>query len=235
MSSAAPLVLLTGFEPFGGMAHNPSWDVATAVAERAAGSLDPTGPASPTGPTDVPGLEVRALRLPVAFGRAAGLLADAVDAAVAEGRTPAAVVALGLAAGTEAVRLERVGLNLRDARIPDNDGAQPADEPVVASGEGALFSTLRLKAALARIREAGIPVHLSLSAGSFVCNDVLYALLHDLSARGLDVPGGFVHVPDLRDPQSPVSLAQAVEAVELLLAETLRGGADSSVPGGALH
>lgn len=227
MTSAAALVILTGFDPFGGMEHNSSWDVAQAVAR---GGEERIGEAE-----QLHDVEVRTLRLPVAFGRAAALLAGAVDAAVAEGRPPAAVLALGLAAGTEAVRLERVGVNLRDARIPDNDGAQPADEPVVAHADGALFSTLRLKAAQARIHEAGIPVQLSLSAGSFVCNDVLYSLLHDLGARGLDTPGGFVHVPDLRAPEAPVSLAQAVRAVELLLVETLRGGADVAVPGGALH
>lgn len=225
--SDAPLVILTGFEPFGGSDHNPSWDVASAVAGRALpGRLSRTG---------APPVEVRTVLLPVTYGRGSRLLTDAVEAAVAEDRCPAAVIALGLAAGTDAVRLERVGVNLRDARIPDNAGAQPADEPVVDGGDGALFSTLRLKAAHARIMAAGIPVRLSLSAGSFVCNDVLYSLLHHLRAHDPKVPAGFVHVPDLRDPQSPVRPEQAVEAVELLMEETLRGGPDVAVPGGALH
>ncbi|GAB3194626.1 pyroglutamyl-peptidase I [Nesterenkonia suensis] len=226
-TSAGPLVIVTGFEPFGGMPHNPSWDLASAVAARAdAGDSAVAARA---------GAQVRALCLPVAFGRAPRLLADAVDAAVTEGQAPAAVVALGLAAGTEAVRLERVGLNLRDARIADNDGTQPANAPVVPGGEAALFSTLRLKAAQSRIAACGIPVQISLSAGSFVCNEVLYALLHDLRDRGLQVPGGFVHIPDLRDPQSPVSLGQAAQAVEIVLEEALRGGPDTATPGGTLH
>ncbi|GAA1175823.1 pyroglutamyl-peptidase I [Nesterenkonia xinjiangensis] len=224
-ASGAPLVLLTGFEPFGGMDHNPSWDVVTAVAARAA-----------AGQSSLPGApEVRPLCLPVAFGQAPRLLDEAVEAAVVEGRPPAAVLALGLAAGTDVVRLERVGVNLRDARIPDNAGAQPADEPVVEGGDGALFSTLRLKAAHTRISAANIPVQLSLSAGSFVCNDVLYSLLHGLRVRGLEIPGGFVHVPDLRDPLAPVRLEGAVEAVEILLEEALHGGADVATPGGTLH
>lgn len=222
-------VLVTGFEAFGGMGHNPSWDVASEVAARAAaGTL--TAQRSQRHPGQ---MQVQALRLPVSYSRAGDTLSAAIDAA--EYRPPDVVIALGLAAGTQTVRLERLGVNLRDARIRDNDDAQPRDEPVVPGGEGALFSTLRLKAAQQRIAAAGIPVGLSLSAGSFVCNDVLYTLLHHLRARALAASAGFVHLPDVRDPASPVSPEQAVDAVDLLIDESLRDGPDVAQPGGALH
>ncbi|WP_010526016.1 pyrrolidone-carboxylate peptidase [Nesterenkonia sp. F] len=229
--------LITGFDPFAGDDHNPSWDVAEELAARA-------GDGRLIAQAEHPDLTVHARRLPVVHGTALETL-DAAIAAVA----PDVVVSLGLAGGTEAVRLERVGLNLRDARIPDNAGAQPVDEPIVDDGEPALFSTLRLKAAHTRIAAAGIPVQLSLSAGSFVCNEVLYGLVHRLRERRQDarptahdgdsapssVRGGFVHVPSLRAADSPVSLEQAVEAVDLLLAESLHDRPDAEHPGGALH
>lgn len=223
--------LITGFDPFAGADHNPSWDVAEQLAARAEqGRL--------AAQAEHPGLILRARRLPVVHGTALETL-DAAIAAVA----PDVVISLGLAGGTDAIRLERVGLNLRDARIPDNAGAQPVDEPIVDDGEPALFSTLRLKAAHARIAAADIPVRLSLSAGSFVCNEVLYGLLHRLGgARQAahdgapsPIPGGFVHVPSLREADCPVSLEQAVEAVDLLLAESLHDRPDAERPGGALH
>lgn len=224
--------LITGFDPFAGADHNPSWDVAEELAARAAdGRL--------IAQTEHTGLTVDIHRLPVVHEAALETL-DAAIAAVA----PDVVISLGLAGGTDAVRLERVGLNLRDARIPDNAGAQPVDEPIVDDGAPALFSTLRLKAAHARITAAQIPVQLSLSAGSFVCNEVLYGLLHRLrggsaeqhdDAAPAPVRGGFVHVPSLREADCPVSLQQAVEAVDLLLAASLDDRPDVEHPGGALH
>lgn len=213
-------VLLTGFEPFAGMQHNPSWDV---VAEVAA-SAERTALRA----QEVHGeLTVHAARLPVQFRASAELLEEQIAATA-----PDVVICVGLAAGTEAVRLERVGLNLRDARIPDNAGHQPSEEPVVPGGPAAMFSTLRLKAAHAAISAAGIPVTLSLSAGSFVCNSLLYALLH--AAPG-SVPAGFVHVPDLSRADSPVSRTQAAQALDLLITESLHESPDLQVPAGTLH
>lgn len=148
---------------------------------------------------------------------------------------PELVICLGLAAGTDTIRLERVALNLRDARIPDNAGAQPADVPVVPQGPPALFSTLRLKAAHARITATGIPVTLSLSAGSYVCNELLYTALHHISAKDLQIPAGFVHLPDLHSPSTPLSIGQAAAAVDLLIAESLRKNDDDATPLGQLH
>ncbi|PXA82248.1 pyroglutamyl-peptidase I [Auritidibacter sp. NML120779] len=205
-------VLVSGFEPFGGMDYNPSWDVAEQLSDADTGA------------------EVHVIRLPVEFGTAAQILLDH-----AESLQPEVIIATGLASGTDAIRLERVGLNLRDARIPDNAGAQPIDEPVDPHGPTAVFSTLRLKAALARITDAEIRVQLSLSAGSFVCNDVLYSLLVALDRKQAPIPGGFVHLPDLRDPAVSLTTNQAVEALGILIEESLKPEPDQNLPGGTLH
>lgn len=218
--NSARTVLLTGFEPFAGMDHNPSWDVVTELAAVA----DQVGLHAQQVHGEV---AVRTALLPVEFRASAERLSEQINACA-----PDLVIAVGLAAGTETVRLERVGLNLRDARIPDNAGHQPTEEPVISSGQPALFSTLRLKAAHAAISAAGIPVALSLSAGSFVCNSVLYSLLH---AVPTSVPAGFVHVPDLSRDDSPVHRTQAVQALDLLITESLRPEPDLQVPAGQLH
>lgn len=216
----SPTVLLTGFEPFAGMDHNPSWDVVTDLAAAAARTALQA--------QQVHGeIVVRTALLPVEFHASTELLLEQIaDTA------PDLVIAVGLAAGTDVVRLERVGLNLRDARIPDNAGHQPTEEPVVPGGPPAMFATLRLKAAHAAISAAGIPVALSLSAGSFVCNSLLYAVLH---AAPPSMPAGFVHVPELSGAGSSVSPAQAVHAVDLLLTESLHQGPDLKVAAGLLH
>lgn len=234
-------ILITGFEPFDGAERNPSWDLAEQLRTRAeAGEL--TAQAEAEAP-----LTLETLLLPVEYEAAGTLLRTRLDELTAAGDPPELVIALGLAGGTAAVRLERVGINLRDARIPDNAGAQPADQPVVVDGDGALFSTLRVKAAAARITAAGIPVELSLSAGTFVCNDVLYTLLAHLldhrrrteSAATRSEPaasrGGFVHVPDLHAEDAPLTLDQAAQAVDLIIAESLRPEPDADTPGGTLH
>lgn len=216
-------VLLTGFQPFAGMDHNPSWNVVTELAERAERAQ--------LRAQAVHGeITVRTALLPVEFEASAQLMEEQIAET-----DPDLVIAVGLAAGTEAVRLERVGLNLRDARIPDNAGHQPAGEPVVPGGPTAMFSTLRLKAAHALIDAEGIPVTLSLSAGSFVCNSLLYALLHTTGPGPGARAAGFVHVPDLDRPGSGVSRAQAVLALDLLITESLRPEPDLDVPAGLLH
>ncbi|GIG29448.1 hypothetical protein Cma02nite_20480 [Cellulomonas marina] len=132
--------------------------------------------------------------LPVSFARAPRELADAVAAAV-----PALVVAVGEAGGRAAVGVERVALNLLDARIPDEDGATPVDVPVDPDGPAARFSTLPVKACVAAGRATGVPTELSLTAGTYVCNALAYALGGLLESRaevdGVAVRGGFVHVP----------------------------------------
>jgi pyroglutamyl-peptidase len=181
---------VTGFEPFGGAAGNPSQDVVRAL----------------DGALLADGARLHGVVLPVSFARAPMLLLDALDAL-----QPVLVLALGLARRRDAISLERVALNLCDASEPDNDGLQPVEAPVLPGGPPALFATLPLRAMLAALRNAGLPAALSLSAGSYVCNQLMYRLLHALQGRG--VPAGFVHLP----PTEVLDVGRQVEALRLML------------------
>ncbi|WP_309065198.1 pyroglutamyl-peptidase I family protein [Microbacterium sp.] len=164
-----PVILLTGFGPFDGATRNPSADAVEAVA---AGYDGPHTLVAET--------------LPVSFARSAARLRE-----LAEEHRPDAVIATGLAGGSTRVAVERVAVNLMDARIPDDDGAQPVDRPSEEGGPAARFATLPVKRIVRELQDAGIPSHASLSAGSYVCNHVFYTALS--AAPG--ARAGFVHLP----------------------------------------
>ncbi|HEY2347327.1 MAG TPA: pyroglutamyl-peptidase I [Xanthomonadaceae bacterium] len=170
-----PTVLLTGFEPFEGEDVNPAQEVVRELAgERIAGH------------------RVEPFVLPVTFTDAVERLADVIAST-----RPSLVIAIGQAGSRARISIERVAINLIDARIADNDGAQPVDEPVIAGAPAAYFSTLPVKAMLAALESAGVPAELSFSAGSFVCNALFFALMHVLATRHPGLRGGFIHVPYL--------------------------------------
>lgn len=197
MSARKPVVLLTGFAPFGGESSNPSWE----AVQRLAGK-------------SVRGHRIVARCLPTAFGSSLEALREAI-----RDTEPALVLCVGQAGGRAQLSLERIAINIDDARIPDNDGARPIDEPVVAGGPAAYFSDLPIKAMLAALREAGIPAEVSQTAGTYVCNHVFYGLMHALR-RHPGVRGGFVHIP-----YSPAQAAQHAGAPSLpveTVAEGLR-------------
>ena len=135
-------------------------------------------------------MPIRRLRLPTSFRRAGETLLEAVDA-----WRPEAVVCVGQAGGRKTVTPEKIAINYIDARIPDNDGAQPADVPIRADGPAAYFATLPVRAIDEAIRAAGVPCAVSYSAGCYVCNFVMYTLLDHLAQTAPDVLGGFIHVP----------------------------------------
>ena len=166
-------VLVTGFEPFEGFGDNPSWYAAEQLAA--------TPPA---------GLDVTAVQLSCVYGTSL----EELRAAVATHR-PDLVLALGQAGGRPDLTVERVALNVDDARIPDNAGQRPIDEPIVPDGPAAYFSSLPVKACVAAARAAGVPASVSQTAGTFVCNHVFYGLAHLLATEHPHVRGGFVHVP----------------------------------------
>lgn len=211
-------VLLTGFEPFGGEAVNPSWQAAQAVA------------AAPP-----EGLSVTAVQLPCVFGESIAALRSAVAEV-----TPDLVVCLGQAGGRPGVTVERVAINVDDARIPDNAGAQPIDVPVVPGGPAAYFSTLPVKACVAAMREAGVPAALSNTAGTFTCNHVAYFLGHLIATELPGVRGGFVHVPSTPEqvtdgsaPSLPFeTVATGIRALLLAAASTTD---DLRITEGATH
>ncbi len=203
-------ILVTGFEPFGGDTLNPSAEVARALDGQR-----------------IDGVPVHGLVLPCTF---AGAL-PALQAALAA-RRPQLVLALGLAAGREGFTPERVALNLIDARIADNAGAQPLDEPVVPAGPAAYFTTLPIKAMVAALRAAGWPASVSLSAGSFVCNQVFYGLQHACRRRR-GTRSGFMHLPCLPEqaaaaPCPSLPLAAMVQGVQRALAVALATRDDDS-------
>lgn len=205
-------VLLTGFAPFEGAAVNESWE----AVRPAARSLRDSG------------LTVEVLELPVEFGRAGDVLAEAVRA-----HRPRLVIAVGLAAGRTGITPERVAVNVRDARIPDNAGASPIDEPVAPGGPVGYFSTLPLKAMVAALAADGVPGSVSQTAGTYVCNDVFYALQHLLATQDalVGIRGGFVHVPSADVVDSPTAARALARMVEV----ALRTEADAALPGGAEH
>ena len=213
----AARILLTGFEPFGGEPVNPSWQVAQALDGEA-----------------IAGAHVTAVQLPCVFGGAL----TALDAALQAVR-PDLVLCLGQAGGRCDFSLERVAINVDDARIDDNAGARPIDEPVVPGGPAGLFSSLPIKAMVAALRAQGLPASVSQTAGTFVCNHVFYGLMHRLQAQP-GVRGGFMHLPLLpeqaaRAPGLPsLPLAVLVEGVRVALAAALRHGHDLKLPGGAI-
>jgi pyroglutamyl-peptidase len=128
------------------------------------------------------------------------------------------VLCVGLAGGRAELSLERVAINVDDARIPDNDGQQPIDRPVVAGGPAAYFTSLPIKAAVRALREAGLPAAVSNTAGTFVCNHVFYGLMHLAASRSLPLRGGFLHVPFL-----PSQAAQQGGAPSMALEDIVRG------------
>ena len=178
-------ILLTCFEPFGGREVNMSSAAADAL------------------PEELSGRELHKLRLPVVFGEAAE-----IAAAEAEKLGVSAILSVGEAGGRKALTPELVALNLRYARIPDNLGQTPLDEPVVPGGENALFSTLPARSMAAAVAAAGLPGEVSYSAGAYVCNDLFYGLLH--AFRGTEVRCGFLHVP--AEGFSPAKLARGLSA-----------------------
>ena len=212
MSGAARTVLLTGFEAFDGQAVNASWLAVREVAARW------EGPAA---------LHVRCL--PVSFRGAR----QALRTAVAE-LQPHVVLCVGEAA-RPAVGLERVAVNVIDARIPDNDGSAPVDVPVVAGAPVAFLSRLPLKAALVAAQATGVPVEVSNTAGTYVCNATFYALMHLLD-RSPEVIGGFVHVPrtpeQVRPGEASLSTTAAADVLLAVLSATGRGAADVRVAAG---
>lgn len=211
-------VLITGFEPFGGERVNPSWEVVKQLNDM-----------------ELSGARIIARQLPCVFGAALEALNEAIDDV-----QPVMVLAIGQAGGRTDITLERVAINIDDARIPDNQGQQPIDEPIVEKGPAAYFSTLPVKAMVEAMREAGIPASVSQTAGTYVCNHVMYGLLHLLSKQQA-IKGGFIHIPYLPEqaaahPGAPSMAATTVLfALELAVSIALQVEHDLKVVGGATH
>ena len=214
-AGAVTIVLLTGFEPFAGDAANPSGDAVRLVGERWDGPE-----------------ELLTAILPVTFDGSAARLRELIAA-----HEPDVVIATGLAGGRTRIGVERVAVNLVDARIADNDGLQPIDVPSVDGAPAAHFATLPVKAITAALTANGIPAELSHTAGTFVCNHVFFTALDVVAAP---VRAGFIHVPWSAE-QTPATdaptlpLATIADALEIAVRTTLAVDTDAVVSGGALH
>lgn len=177
--------LVTGFEPFGGEAINASLEAVRRL------------------PSRIGALEVVTAELPTSYARSLGVL----EAAIA-GARPEVVLCVGQAGERAVLSVERVAVNLQDAHIPDNDGVQPVDAPVIAGGPAAYLATLPVRAAVAALRAAELPAAVSMSAGAFVCNHVFYGLMHLAATRQQRFRGGLLHVPCL--PQQATANAPSM-------------------------
>lgn len=215
--SGDPCVLVTGFEAFGGGEKNPTAEIVRALDG-----------------SSVVGHRVHGMTLPVTADGAPAVL----EAAVGRHR-PALVLNTGLANGRSMLALERVAINVMDFPMPDNDGRQPADEPVVEDGPAAYFATLPIKATLAAWRAQGLPGYVSNSAGTYVCNQTFYHSLH--LSKKLGYRAGLIHVPYLPEqaarvengaPSMPLDLM--LRAVELALEVSLQRAEDIVLPAGAI-
>jgi len=216
LNNKMPTVLLTGFDAFGGDTLNPSWLVAQALN----GQI-------------LQGHCVVAAQLPTGFAASRQLLGGLLRQ-----HTPQLVLCLGLAGGRACLSLERIAINVQDARIADNAGAQPIDIPVVPRGPAAYFSTLPIKAMLQTLRASGVAAEVSQTAGTFVCNHVFYALMHALEKQRGTVKsrGGFVHLPYLPGQGSPcMPLDEMVRGVRVAItcAVTIEG--DTLLGAGSLN
>ena len=213
-------ILITGFEPFGGEPVNPSWEAVRRL------------------PVEIAGAEVIKLQIPTVFGRSA----DVVRSAIVE-HDPDVVVSVGQAGGRFMVHPERVAINIDDGRIEDNDGYQPIDTPIRTDGAPAYFSTLPIKAMVTAMRKAGVPAEVSNTAGTYVCNHVMYQVLYMIDREFPGKRGGFIHVPYTTEQvlDKPGQPSLGVEDIATALAAGLgaiveyTGKDDEQTVGGALH
>lgn len=212
-------LLITGFDPFGGESMNPAYEAVKML------------------PDSMKGLEIIKLEVPTVFSKGA----EKMKAAIREHR-PNFVICVGQAGGRSAVTVEKVAINLKDARIPDNEGNQPLDEKIKEDGENAYFSSLPVKAMVTKMNENGIPAALSYTAGTYVCNELMYQLLYMLDREFKEARGGFIHVPfaTAQAVGKPgivpsMSLEDISRSLHLAIEAVLENEADIPAPMGATH
>jgi pyroglutamyl-peptidase len=211
-----PTVLVTGFDAFGGESVNPSWMAVQALHGRQIG-----------------GHRVVGARLPTVFAQSIEALREHLLR-----YRPALAICTGQAGGRGAMSLERVAINVNDARIADNAGSQPVDTPVIAGAPAAYFTSLPIKAMLAALLDEGINAEVSQTAGTFVCNHVFYALMHELATHPelRATRGGLIHVPWLPTQGQPsMRLDEIVQGLKVGIECALATVTDIRKEAGALN
>ena len=193
-------IIVTGFDPFGGETINPSIECVKALPE-------------------IEGVELIRLELPTVFKESAKRLNDVIKDV-----KPDAVLSVGQAGGRAGITMERIAINVDDARIPDNISQQPIDEAIQLDGEAAYFSTLPIKRIVKAIREAGIPAEVSNSAGTFVCNHIMYQALFAATKADKPFKAGFMHIPFIPEQTTDkpsLPLEESTKALQIAI-ETIR-------------
>nr|WP_236022537.1 pyroglutamyl-peptidase I [Bifidobacterium phasiani] len=202
-------ILVTGFDPFGGESVNPAFEAVKLLPETIAGA------------------RIVKLEIPTVFTRSAELLERAI-----EGERPDAVICVGQAGGRSALTVEQVAVNLAEARIPDNDGEQPIGQPLRADGPAAYFATVPVKAMVANVRAHHLPAFVSYTAGTYVCNSIMYHALYLCERRFPGVRAGFMHVP--YEPGQVVDKPEGTPSMPLeTIARSLEYAIEAVVSGGA--
>ena len=190
-------LLITGFDPFGGETVNPAWEAVSRL------------------PDTIGGFRLTKLQIPTVFGVAARQVLEA-----ASQDPPDVILCVGQAGGRDAVTPERIAINCMDARIPDNAGNQPREMPVIPGGADGIFSTVPVSAMAEAVTAAGLTGRVSNTAGTFVCNDTLYRLVHHYTGAGVRV--GFVHVPHLPQQAKEGGASMPLEDIVRGLSATIR-------------
>jgi len=210
-------VLITGFEPFGGEKINPSLEAVKMIPEK------------------ISGADVVKVSIPVVFGRSIEILEDFIKK-----EKPDVVICVGQAGGRFEISVERVAINIDDARIADNDGNQPIDEKIFEDGESAYFSTLPIKAMVEEMRNGSVPSAVSNTAGTYVCNNIMYGLLYLAQKKYSNIRGGFIHVPFIPEqviakPSTPyMSLEQIAKGLTLAVKAAVENKEDMKVSHGKI-
>lgn len=211
-------VLITGFDPFGGESINPAWEAVKLL------------------PDEIAGAQIVKLQIPTVVNKSIHKIYDSICA-----EKPDIVLSIGQAGGRFAVTPERVAINITDARIPDNEGNQPIDVPIFEDGDAAYFSNLPVKAMVQAIKDAGYPSVLSNTAGTYICNHVMYGILYYIKKEFPNIRGGFIHVPYaasqvVNKPATPsMSLADIAASIEAAVKAAVENQTDIKAVGGEIH
>lgn len=214
-------ILVTGFDPFGGEKINPALETIKRL------------------PDTILGTQIIKLEIPTVVGKSLAKITEAV-----EKENPDVVLSIGQAGGRSEITVERVGINIDDCRIPDNEGNQPIDEPVIKGGPAAYFVTVPIKAIVENIKAHNIPASISNTAGTFICNHVCYGVAHLAAARtaaGKPMKSGFIHIPFLPEQvigkpalTPSMSLETIVSGITHALEAIVEHGSDIKVSGGKI-
>ena len=210
---------MTAFDPFGGESVNPAYEAVKLL------------------PDVIGGAEIFKLEIPTVFS----LSGPAVEEGIRKYQ-PDVVICVGQAGGRASISVEKVAINFVDARIPDNNGEQPLDEPLQAGGPAAYFATLPVKAMVQHVKEAGLPCYLSFTAGTYVCNSIMYNVLYMCEKRYPGIRAGFIHVPyacgqviDKANTTPSMPLETIAKSLEYAIEAVAIDRADGGESAGELH